>query len=207
MAEEAPAAGTAVPPAAPPAKAPKRKSTKPLVKRSGPTVRELIVQVVGASKEKKGISYPGLKRALAAKSYDTEKNRSLIKRTVKNLVEKKVLLQNKGAGASGWFKLNKAAVEKPKKVAKKPAAKTAVKKTKSVKKAKSTKTTPKKAKKPAAVKKSAGAKKKAAAKKSPKKKPAPKKASKKTTPKKAAPKKAAKSVKAKKGPSKKAAKK
>ncbi|MBN3281937.1 CHSS2 synthase, partial [Polyodon spathula] len=107
-------------------------------------------------------------------------------RALKSLVTKETLLQTKGTGASGSFKLNKKAAEAKEKAAKKkaapkkPAAKKAVvkKTTKKVsaKKAATPKKTPTKAKKPKSVKKAPKSPKKAAAK--PKKvvKKSPKKA-------------------------------
>ncbi len=95
MAETTPAA------AAPPAKAPKKKSaSKP--KKMGPSVRDLIVKTVSASKapERSCVSLAALKKALSAGGYNVEKNNSRVKLTIKSLV-------TKGTGASGSFKLNK----------------------------------------------------------------------------------------------------
>ncbi|XP_047433580.1 histone H1-like [Mugil cephalus] len=183
--------------APPPAKAVKKKASKP--KKVGPTVSELIVKSVAASKERSGVSAAALKKALAAGGYDVDKNKARVKTAIKSLVTKGTLVQTKGTGASGSFKINKKAESKAKKPVKKVA-------TKAKKPAAAAKKSPKKAKKPAA-----------AAKKSPKKvkKPAAvKKAAK--SPKKAtkSPKKAAKSPKkvvkkapaAKKAPAKKVAK-
>lgn len=173
MAEVAPA------PAAAPAKVPKKKAaSRP--KKAGPSVGELIVKAVSSSKERSGVSLAALKKALAAGGYDVEKNNSRVKLAVKSLVTKGTLVQTKGTGASGSFKLNKKQTEakKPVKKAapKKPAAKkpAAAKKPKKVvaKKPAAAKKSPKKAKKPAA-----------AAKKATK---SPKKAKKPATPKKAA---------------------
>ncbi|XP_059401803.1 histone H1-like isoform X1 [Carassius carassius] len=206
MAETAPAA------AAPPAKAPKKRSaSKP--KKTGPSVRDLIVKTVSASKERSGVSLAALKKALSAGGYDVEKNNSRVKLAIKSLVTNGTLVQTKGTGASGSFKLNKKQTETKKKPAKKapakakkPAAKkpTVKKSPKKVKKpaataAKKATKSPKKAKKPAAAKKPTKspkkAKKPAAAKKpakSPKKAKAVKPRTAKpnaTKPKKAAPKK------------------
>ncbi|XP_062866167.1 histone H1-like [Trichomycterus rosablanca] len=177
MVEEAPAPASSAP-----AKAPKKKTAaKP--KKAGPSVGELIVKAVSASKERSGVSLAALKKALSAGGYDVEKNNSRVKLAVKSLVTKDILVQTKGTGASGSFKLNKKQTE-----AKKPADKKAA--APKVKKA---------AKKPAAAKKPKKVTaKKPAAKKSPKKAKKPAAAAKKTTksPKKpATPKKAAKSPK------------
>uniref|UniRef100_A0A8K9Y4E8 Histone H1 n=1 Tax=Oncorhynchus mykiss TaxID=8022 RepID=A0A8K9Y4E8_ONCMY len=105
MAEVAPA-----PAAAAPAKAPKKKAAaKP--KKAGPSVGEVIVKAVSASKERSGVSLAALKKSLAAGGYDVEKNNSRVKIAVKSLVTKGTLVQTKGTGASGSFKLNKKAVE------------------------------------------------------------------------------------------------
>ncbi|XP_040286221.1 histone H1A-like [Bufo bufo] len=178
-----------------------KKSKKP----SGPSVSELLVTAVSASKERSGVSLAALKKALAAGGCDVEKNNSRIKVAIRALVTKGTLTQVKGSGASGSFKLNKkqqetkdkaAAKKKKPAAAKKPAATAAKKPAKSPKKPKKAPAkSPKKAKKPAAAKKAA---------KSPKKpKAAPKKLAKK-----AAKPKAAKSPakKAAKSPAKKAAK-
>ena len=201
MAETAPAAAAA------PVKATKKKA--PRAKKTGPSVAELIVKAISASKEKKGVSLAALKKALAAGGYDVEKNNSRVKLAIKSLVTKETLVQIKGTGASGSFKLNKKQAEEKKKPvkkvapkAKKPAAKkpVAAKKPKKAvaKKPAAAKKSPKKVKKPAALKKVTKSPKKAkkpvAAKatKSPKKVKAakPKVAKPKTVkPKKAAPKK------------------
>ncbi|KAK7171144.1 hypothetical protein R3I94_001152 [Phoxinus phoxinus] len=180
MAETAPASATKAA-----KKKPAAKSKKP-----GPNVRELIVKAVSASKERSGVSLAALKKALAAGGYDVEKNNSRVKTAVKSLVTNETLVQTKGTGASGSFKLNK----KQSETKTKPAKKAAPKAKKPA------------AKKPAAAKKpKTAAAKKPVAKKSPKKvkKPAakkatksPKKAKKAASPKKVAtPKKAAKSPK------------
>ncbi|XP_017542536.1 histone H1-like [Pygocentrus nattereri] len=158
MTEVAPAAAAA------PAKAPKKKgAARP--KKAGPSIGELIVKAVSQSKERSGVSLAALKKALAAGGYDVEKKNSRVKLAVKTLVTKGTLVQTKGTGASGSFKLNKKQAEPKKKAATKPkkvAAKkaTAAKKPKKValKKPTAAKKTPKKAKKVAA-KKPAAAKK------------------------------------------------
>ncbi|XP_069023510.1 histone H1-like [Embiotoca jacksoni] len=189
MVEEAPA------PAVAPAKAAKKKSTKP--KKSGPSVSELIVKAVAASKERGGVSLAALKKTLAAGGYDVEKNNARIKTSVKSLVAKETLVQIKGIGASGSFKINKKAETKTSKPAKKvapkakkPAAKKpAAKKPKAAvkKPAAAAKKSPKKVKKPPAARKASKSPQKAA--KSPKKMVKKAAAAKKAPAKKAAPKK------------------
>ncbi|XP_075144268.1 histone H1.4-like [Leptodactylus fuscus] len=153
-------------------------------KSSGPTVSELIVKAVSASKERSGVSVAALKKVLAAGGYDTDKNRSRVKLGLKALVTKGTLIQVKGSGASGSFKLNKKQAESKDKAAKKkPAAakpkKAAAKKpaAKSPKKAPTAAKSPKKAKKPAAAAKKAAPKAKKVT-KSPAKKAAKPKAAK-----------------------------
>lgn len=142
-------------------------------KPAGPSVTELITKAVSASKERKGLSLAALKKALAAGGYDVEKNNSRIKLGLKSLVSKGTLVQTKGTGASGSFRLNKKPGEvkekAPRKRAtaakpKKPAAKKPAAAAKKPKKAAAVKKSPKKAKKPAAAatKKAAKSPKKAA---------------------------------------------
>ena len=131
--------------AASPAKATKKKpAARP--KKAGLSVSELITKAVSASKERRGVSLAMLKKCLIADGYDVEKNNFRVKVAVKSLVTKGVLVQTKGTGASGSFKVNKEA-KKPaaKKAAAPKAKKPAAKKPAAVKK-----TSPKKAMKPAA---------------------------------------------------------
>ena len=124
------------------------------------SVSKLITEAFAVSQERAGMSLAALKKALAAAGYDVEKNNSRIKLGLKSLVSKGTLVQTKGTGASGSFKLNKKAVSgeakpkakkagaaKPKKAA--GAAKKAKKATGAGTPKKSAKKTPKKVKKPA----------------------------------------------------------
>uniref|UniRef100_A0A8D3AQF9 Histone H1 n=1 Tax=Scophthalmus maximus TaxID=52904 RepID=A0A8D3AQF9_SCOMX len=104
-------------PTAAPAKAAKKKA--PRRKKVGPTVSELIVTAVSASNERSGVSAAALKKALAAGGYDVEKNKARVKTAIKSLVAKRTLVQSKGTGVSGSFKMNK------NKKARSPAAKKA----------------------------------------------------------------------------------
>uniref|UniRef100_A0A3B4F365 Si:dkey-23a13.17 n=1 Tax=Pundamilia nyererei TaxID=303518 RepID=A0A3B4F365_9CICH len=102
MAEEAPAAA----PAKAPAKAPKKKSA-PRAKKDGPSLPKLIVASVTESKERKGTSLAAIKKYLTAKNVDVPKANKRINTAVAKLVEKGLLSQVKGTGASGSFKLAK----------------------------------------------------------------------------------------------------
>ncbi|XP_004640184.2 histone H1.1 [Octodon degus] len=148
------------PAAAKKAKKPAKASAAAKKKPAGPSVSELIVQAVSSSKERSGVSLAALKKTLAAAGYDVEKNNSRIKLGLKSLVSKGTLVQTKGTGASGSFKLNKkAASGEAKPTAAKVAVKTKAAGTpKKPKKApaaaaKRAVKTPKKAKKPALAKK------------------------------------------------------
>ena len=137
-----------------PVKAAKAKAPK--AKPAHPKTSVMVVAAIKALKERNGSSLPAIKKYIAANyKVDTVKLAPFIKKALKSLVEKKAIIQTKGKGASGSFKVSAAekAEKKPKKVAaKKPA----------------------KAKKPAGEKKAKSPKKKAAAK--PKKAKTPKKA-------------------------------
>ena len=156
-----------------------------------PTYAEMITAAITALKQRKGVSVIAIKKHIVANNkVDADKCGTHIKLALKRLVANKLVLQIKGTGASGSFKMG----EKPK-VAKKPAKKPAAKKPTAKKPA-----AKKPAAKKAAVKKPAA--KKAAAKKPAAKKPAAKKpAAKKPVAKKPAAKKpAAKKTAAKKKP-------
>ena len=110
MSETVPAAPPAPSPEKTPVKKKARKSTGAAKRKaSGPPVSELITKAVAASKERSGVSLAALKKALAAAGYDVEKYNSRIKLGLKSLVSKGTLVQTKGTGASGSFKLNKKA--------------------------------------------------------------------------------------------------
>ncbi|XP_069349461.1 histone H1.1 [Eulemur rufifrons] len=162
MAPSAPASSTSLEKSSAGKKAKKPvKAVAPAKKKTvGPSVSELIVQAVSSSKERSGVSLVALKKTLAAAGYDVEKNNSRIKLGLKSLVSKGTLVQIKGSGASGSFKLNKKAASVEAKpstskvagkaratgVSKKPKKATGAAAKKNVK-------TPKKAKKPVVAKK------------------------------------------------------
>ncbi|AWP16902.1 putative histone H1-like [Scophthalmus maximus] len=175
-------------PATSPAKAAKRRAPKQ--KKVGPSVSELIIKAMSTSKERSGVSAAAVNKALAAEGYNVEKNKASIKTAIKRLVAKGTLVQTKGTGVSGSFKMNKNAELK----AKKPVKKAARKAKRTTRKAKRT---PRKARKTTRKAKKGATKKPAAAKK-PKsvaaKKPAATKRSKKKVKKSAAAKKATKRV-------------
>ncbi|XP_037078867.1 histone H1-like [Pollicipes pollicipes] len=184
---------SAAPAAAPAAKAAKAKV--PRAKPAHPPTSEMVQGAIKGLKERGGSSLIAIKKYIAANyKVDAEKLAPFIKRVLKSGVTSGALVQTKGKGASGSFKLSAATKDKP---AKKP-AKSPKKKPAGPAKAKKTpkKTTKKPAdkkkatKSPAKVKKAKPTKAKKA--KSPAKKPkAPK-------PKKSPAKKAAKKTTAKK---------
>ncbi|NXY30811.1 H110 protein, partial [Pomatorhinus ruficollis] len=107
VAEMAPGA-VPVAASAPAAKKPKKAASGSKARKpAGPSVTELITKAVSASKERKGLSLAALKKALAAGGYDVEKNNSRIKLGLKSLVSKGTLVQTRGIGASGSFRLSK----------------------------------------------------------------------------------------------------
>ncbi|XP_041038233.1 histone H1.4-like [Carcharodon carcharias] len=176
------------PPAAPAAqvKTPKKKKkAAPRSGAAGPKLGEQILKVVADCSDRKGMSLPAIKKALRGKGLDVDKLGSQIKQSIKRNVKNGFLVQVKGTGASGSFKVPKNTA--PGKVGKK--AKAAAGKKSPVKKAAATKVTAKKAaakKTPKAAAKKSPAK-KAAAKKTAKKSATPKKPVKKAAPKKKSP--------------------
>ena len=144
---------------------PTKKAAKPKKPSEHAPVAEMVNNAITNLKEKKGSSLAAIKKYVAANNkVDMDRITPFIRRYLKKAVADGKLVQTKGTGASGSFKLAKKAAE-PKK---KPAAKKPAKK--SPKKPAAKKTA---AKKPAA--------KKPAAKKDAAKKKTPKKAAKKAT--------------------------
>lgn len=94
-------------PRAAPAKAPKKKARRP--KKPSLHTTELVLKAVCATKDRKGISYYALRKALGAQGYDVERNTVHIKQAIKYLQAKDAIVQTKGNGACGSFKAGKAA--------------------------------------------------------------------------------------------------
>lgn len=171
-----------------------KKAAKPA---EHPKYIEMIKAAITALKERSGSSRIAIEKYIKANYKVTDVGPHL-KMALKKGVASNVLVQTKGTGASGSFKVNKEALKEKKKPAKKPttkkpAAKKPAAKKPTAKKAAAKKPAAKKSttKKPAAQKttkkpaaKKAAAKPKTAQKKAPAKKPAAKKAAK--SPKKAA---------------------
>ncbi|XP_078390494.1 histone H1-like [Cetorhinus maximus] len=130
------AAVETAPAAAPAAQAKTPKKRTPFrAKSTGPKLGDQIRKVVAGSSDRKGISVAAIKKALASGGMDVEKNRGRIKLAIKRSVDKGSLVQTKGKGASGSFKLPKNEPQgKVVKKAGKPAAKKSPKKPAAVKK-------------------------------------------------------------------------
>ena len=164
---------------------PAKKASKPKKAADHPKYIDMIVAAITALKERNGSSRQAIVKYVKANYKVGDNAEAQIKLTLKRNVVNGNLVQVKGVGASGSFKVAKKAPAKDskKKVpAKKPASK---------------KPAPKKAKKPAAKKtpikaKKSTPKKKAAKPKKATKKPAAKKVTKKVVPKKKVAKKTAK---------------
>jgi len=144
-----------------------KKAKAPAKKSEHPTFAVMIAAAIGALKDRKGSSRQAIEKYICANYKVGPKYASHFKMALKRGVENGALVQTKGVGASGSFKLAKPeAAKKP--AAKKPAAKKTVAKKPAAKKAPAKKVVKKTAAKKAPVKK--------AVKKSPtKKKPAAKK--------------------------------
>ncbi|XP_012494057.1 PREDICTED: histone H1t [Propithecus coquereli] len=82
-------------------------------KAPSPSVSKLIIEALSVTHDRVGMSLAALKKALAAAGYDVEKNNGRIKLGLKSLVSKGVLVQTRGTGASGSFKLSKKAAPEP----------------------------------------------------------------------------------------------
>ena len=102
-----------------------QKTKKVAKPRAHPPCPDMVVAAVGALKEKKGSSVSAIKKYIAANyKCDIEKLNSHINKALKSCVTKGSLVQVKGQGASGSFKLGtkKADAEKEKAIKAKAAA-------------------------------------------------------------------------------------
>ena len=126
---------------------PKKAAAKPKVNPSHPSTNDMIKAAIKALKERNGSSAQAIKKYIAANyKCDVVKLAPFIRKALRTGVEKGTLVQTKGVGASGSFKLAVKDAAKPK-AAKKPAAKKATTKKPAAKKTatkKAEKKTPKK---------------------------------------------------------------
>merc|ERR1712025_684912 len=110
--------------AAAPKAAKKPKAPKPKAKPTHPPTAAMVMAAVKALKDAKGSSLPAIKKYIAANyKVDIVKVAPFIRKALVKLVTAKKLIQAKGKGASGSFKLNKAVKEEKKKPKKKAAIK------------------------------------------------------------------------------------
>lgn len=168
-----------------PSKAPAKKKPAAKAPADHPKYIDMVKAAIVALKERNGSSRQAIEKYIKANYKVGDGAGTHLKLALKRGVEAKVIVQVKGTGASGSFKVNKELKEaKPKKPAKKPAAKKPAAKKPAAKKPAAKKPAAKAAaKKPAAKKATTkpAAKKvtKPAAKKPAAKKPAAKKVTKK----------------------------
>merc|ERR1712113_498923 len=97
------------------AKAIKPKAKKPAAAKSGnPTSSVMVKAAIEGLKERKGSSLVAIKKYIATNyKIDPSKHSHFIKKALTSGVEKKTIVQTKGTGASGSFKLAKVEVKKP----------------------------------------------------------------------------------------------
>uniref|UniRef100_UPI00358E1B37 histone H1.11L-like n=1 Tax=Myxine glutinosa TaxID=7769 RepID=UPI00358E1B37 len=84
-------------------------------KRTDGTLSEKILKVVGSSKERNGMSLVALKKALGVDGYILHRNSVRVNTAVKRLLASGKLVQTRGTGAAGSFKLHKEKSAKVKK--------------------------------------------------------------------------------------------
>merc|ERR1711934_79358 len=103
------------------AKATKPKAKKPAAAKSGnPTSSVMVKAAIEGLKERKGSSLVAIKKNIKTHGkIDPSKHSHFIKKALTSGVEKKTIVQTKGTGASGSFKLAKVEVKKPAKKASK----------------------------------------------------------------------------------------
>ena len=117
-AEVAPAAANVA--QVPPKKA-KSSAKKPRVKPVHPRTSEMVANAISSLKERGGSSLQAIKKYIAANyKVDSEKLSPFIKKYLKTAVASGELVQTKGKGASGSFRLAAAKTEKPAAVAAAP---------------------------------------------------------------------------------------
>ncbi|XP_015585452.2 late histone H1 [Cephus cinctus] len=108
------------------AAASKSKLKKPRAKQTHPRTAEMVTAAIKNLKERGGSSLQAIKKYIAATyKLDAEKLAPFIKRYLKTAVTSGILVQPKGKGASGSFKISSGKVEVVKSEAPRPARKAA----------------------------------------------------------------------------------
>ncbi|KAJ8704646.1 hypothetical protein PYW07_011834 [Mythimna separata] len=98
-------------------KTPKSPTTDALEKKGDKklTTKLMIIQALVDLKSRKGVSLQAIKKYIAERyNVDTEKMNYYIKKSIKSAVEDGTIIQTKGIGASGSFKLAPVKEKKPK---------------------------------------------------------------------------------------------
>lgn len=109
MADSATASTPAAPAAAASPKKPKATSKKPRVKPAHPRTSEMVHAAIKNLKERGGSSLQAIKKYISANyKVDADKLAPFIKKYLKTAVTSGALVQTKGKGASGSFKLSSA---------------------------------------------------------------------------------------------------
>lgn len=163
-----------------PSKAPAKKKPAAKAPADHPKYIDMVKAAIVALKERNGSSRQAIEKYIKANYKVGDGAGTHLKLALKRGVEAKVIVQVKGTGASGSFKVNKELKEaKPKKPAKKPAAKKPAAKKPAAKKPAAKAAAKKPAAKKATTKPAAKKVTKPAAKKPAAKKPAAKKVTKK----------------------------
>lgn len=88
-------------------------------RKSGLNARELVLQAVGTSMERKGLSSAAVMKILAAQGYDVDKNKARVKTAIRTLVKKGALVRTTGAGPSACFRMTSKPVEAKRRAGKK----------------------------------------------------------------------------------------
>ncbi|KAM8865408.1 uncharacterized protein ACB058_006688 [Synchiropus picturatus] len=89
-----------------PSRVPRRSSASQRRAAARPSLTSRIMDIMSASTDRAGMSLAALKRSLKDGGYDVEANKSKIRGAVKRMLANQSLVQTRGAGASGSFKLN-----------------------------------------------------------------------------------------------------
>lgn len=74
-------------------------------RKSGPRAKDLVLQAVAASQERKGLSSAALLKILAGQGYDVDKNKARVKTAISTLVKNGALVRTTGVGASACFRM------------------------------------------------------------------------------------------------------
>ncbi|MEE6514024.1 hypothetical protein FKM82_021947 [Ascaphus truei] len=93
----------------------------------GPGLSHAVTLILSSTPQRKGSSLPAIKKALSASGYNLGKNNGRLKLVMKKMLQRGTILQSRGSGFSGSFKLKSKPQRKAKSMKTRQSSKSTIK--------------------------------------------------------------------------------